>query len=203
MNSNESRKTEFARHYEHLQLDDKADWNTAREKYRSLVNLWHPDRFSQRPREQIHAQQQFIDVTKSYKALRSFYKTNARMPFQSARVTSQKQTEKTDHIHDARHLGDDVIPSTEGAGILGRDKPKNGLAAVKPHRLRTILLTTAVCAMMLGTILFFLILDRKANQAVVEKGREIVKEAPESEFLPSASEIRKSQTRGAFVKPTQ
>ena len=203
MNSNETRKTEFARHYEHLELDDKADWDTAREKYRSLVNLWHPDRFAQRPREQIHAQQQFIDVTKSYKALRSFYRTNERMPFQSARVTSQKHSKQTDHEHDASHLGDDVIPSTEGSSILGRDKPKNGLAAVKPHRLRNILLVTAVCAMMLGTILLFLILDRKANQAVMEKGREVIKDAPESEFLPSASEIRRSQTRGAFVKPTQ
>ncbi|MDB3935222.1 J domain-containing protein [Granulosicoccus sp.] len=201
MNSNESRKTEFARHYEHLELDDKADWDTVREKYRSLVNLWHPDRYAQRPGEQIHAQQQFIDVTKSYKALQNFYRTNERMPFQSSRVTSQKHSEK--HNHDASHTVDDIIPSTEGTGILGRDKQKNGLAAIKPHRLRNILFIAAVCAMMLGTILLFLILDRKAHQAVMEKGREIVKEAPESDFRPSASEIRKSQTRGAFVKPTQ
>ena len=203
MNSNESRKTEFARHYEHLELDDRADWNTAKEKYRTLVNRWHPDRFAQRPREQIRAQQQFIDVTKSYKALRNFYRTNNRMPFQSARVTGQKHSVNPAHEHGADHPGDDVLPSTRENGILGRDKTEDALAADKPRRLRNILLITAVCSMMFGTILFFLIIDRKANQAVMEKGREIVKDAPESEFLPSASEIRKSQTRGAFVKPPQ
>ncbi len=200
MESQESQTTHFARHYRQLELDDSADWNLARANYRRLVQLWHPDRFAQRPQERAHAQQEFIKLTKSHTELRNFYRKNKRLPFQVARgATTQDYTSSPDDADDRLLDG----AADMDASILKREPRKHGRPTLRSSAFKKATWIVSGAAIMLGTVTFFLILDRKANQAIAEKGREVVKEAPQSEFLPSAAEIRRSQTRGAFVKPTQ
>ena len=78
---------DFRQDYEALELDDRADWTTARASYRRQVNLWHPDRYAQRPRERVHAQQRFIQLTCAFDSLRNFHRANHRLPFEPIRTT--------------------------------------------------------------------------------------------------------------------
>lgn len=201
MISEDTRKNQFALHYKQLELDDRADWNVARANYRRLVHLWHPDKFASRPREREHAQQQFIDLTKSYNELRDFYRKNKRLPFQSVSAArdTDEPLEQDFHIDDERTVDSAAVD----ASVLSRDPSERGKTGKKAGNTGKIIWAIAGLLIMMGTVIGFLYMDRKANQAIAEIGREVVKEAPESEFMPSSEDIRRSQTRGAFVRPTQ
>ncbi len=202
MQNNDTQLNPYSHHYRMLELDDRADWETARNHYRRLVNQWHPDRFAQRPRERVHAQQQFIILTKSYNALRNFYRKNNRLPFQSASVA-------TAHEETAVGQNEAQAPDSQnsepqwGSNPLARERSQHFAQSKTAKSFRKLIWFVVGGTIILCTVLFFLILDRKQNKAIAEEGRKVIQEAPVSEFMPSAVEIRRSQTRGAFVKPTQ
>ena len=203
MKSVQSRYEQFARHYKTLELDDNASWNVVRGNYRRLVHQWHPDRFANRPREKVNAQQQFIDVTKSYNELRQFFRENSRLPFESASLSTAGKEGKKPSGKAQANAFDSASLEQSGTGIFGRDPDQRSDYDKAPFGWKKALWFAAGGSVMLFTIVGFLLLDRKANQNIAEQGREIIKETPPSEFMPSAEEIRRSQTRGAFVKPTQ
>lgn len=201
MNSNDVSKTHFALHYELLELDDRANWDAARANYRRLVHLWHPDKFTNRPRERAHAQQHFIDLTKSYNELRDFYRKNQRLPFQS--MSAAHDAEQATQPEEK--FGKEFNPESQtlDSSVLSRTPSQRNQSRGKSGRTGKVIWLMLGIFVLFATVAGFLVLDRKANQAIAEKGREVVKEAPESEFMPSAADIRRSQSRGAFVKPTQ
>lgn len=192
----------FAQHYKQLELHDRANWELARANYRRLVHLWHPDRFAQRPRERVHAQQQFINLTKSYNVLRNFYRKNKRLPFETAFSSPNRDTDNLMNNAFDEQGFDNTPPPPVDAGILSRD-PADRERKISKEGMRKLGWLMGGGAIVLGTIMLFLVIDQQANQATAQQGREVIKEAPHSEFLPSAAEIRRSQTRGAFIKPTR
>ncbi|MFK7862019.1 MAG: J domain-containing protein [Granulosicoccus sp.] len=201
MISEDSQKNQFAKHYELLEIDDRASWDIARSSYRRLVHIWHPDKFTSRPREKVFAQQQFINLTKSYNELRDFHRTNHRLPFQSDHVASKLDAPPLIADIPLHSAASDT--TVVNANVLSRDPSERNHSQ---RRLRTMYKTAWLMTgvfTLLTTVMFFIILDRKQNQATAAIGREVVRDAPESEFMPNASEIRRSQTRGAFVKPTK
>ena len=202
MELQEPKTIDFAPHYRLLALNDNADWTSVRVNYRRLVHKWHPDKFAQKPRERIHAQQHFIKLTKSYNELRNFYRKHQRLPFQPANtVNAQDRASSCNSAQTDKQVHDDTATMAMDSGLLKREPSKRGRTNSPSGNVKKVVwLMTGAC-IMVGTIMFFLILDRNANRAVAEKGREIVKEAPQSDFLPSAAEIRRSQSRGAFVDP--
>ena len=217
MNEQHSESRDFRPDYAILELKDRADWQTVRTNYRRLVHLWHPDRYAQRPRERAHAQQNFIVLTKSYTRLRSFYRRYGRMPFEPTGnrstnkimdIRTSNKTRQTAPEHNYSSIAPDVnTPDNEPAieqGVLSRDRSGRGRApAVEPRSKTRIIWALASCAIIFATLSVFFLLDRKANQAVIERGREAVRDAPASEFMPSTAEIRRSEAKGAFVQPTK
>jgi len=205
MNEENNIPHDFKSDYEQLELDDRANWAQARVNYRRLVHLWHPDKYAQRPRERKHAQQQFILLTKSYDNLKTFERNNGRLPFEPANSppkgdetkphASSTRTKKRPTVHQDF---DNLSP-----GALARDHTATDTAVIKPASTGKILWAIGGVTLLLATIVTFFLLDRSANQKVIEYGREAIREAPESEFMPSAAEIRKSESRGAFIKPTK
>ncbi len=202
MATDNSQTKHFAQHYKQLELHDRADWELARANYRRLVHLWHPDRFAQRPRERAHAQQQFINLTKSYNVLRNFYRKNKRLPFETAQSAANRETNASMNDSFDETSFNNTPPPRVDAGMLARD-PADRERKLSSNTLKKAGWLLGGGTIVFGTIMLFLVLDRKANQATALQGREVVKEAPQSDFLPSAAEIRRSQTRGAFVKPTK
>ncbi len=215
MNEQHSESRDFRPDYAILELENRADWQTVRTNYRRLVHLWHPDRYAQRPRERAHAQQNFIVLTKSYTRLRRFYRRYGRLPFEPTgnrstnKIMDTRTSNKTRHTAPERNVGNSAtdvnMPDNEPAieqGVLSRDR--SGRApAVEPRSKSRMIWTLASCAIILATLSIFFLLDRKANQAIIERGRETVREAPASEFMPSTAEIRRSEAKGAFVQPTK
>jgi DnaJ-class molecular chaperone len=206
MNGNNATPHNFKRDYEQLELDDRADWNQARAHYRRLVHLWHPDKYTQRPREKNHAQQQFISLTKSYDTLRAFHRQHGRLPFEpmatasdnSTSPRSASQKSKQSHRYNANTESDaDALAE----GILGRANRVTAASNVNEDKGSKAVWVLLGLTLLLGTIVTFAILDKNASERIMEEGREAIREAPPSEFMPSAAEIRKSEARGAFIQP--
>ena len=203
MESRHSRYEQFVLHYKTLELDNQASWNVARGSYRRLVHQWHPDRFANRPREKVNAQQKFISVTKSYNELRQFFRENGRLPFESASAAAGGRSEPVSSKNNQSRAFDATSIEQEGAAIFGRDPDQRTDYDKPPFGWKKAVWIFAGSSVMVLTVVGFLFLDRRASQSIAEQGREVLKETPPSEFMPSSEEIRRSQTRGAFVKPTQ
>ncbi len=215
MNEHNSDDRDFRPDYATLELNHRADWKAVRASYRQLVHLWHPDRYATRPRERVHAQQNFTSLTQSYTRLRNFHRRHGRMPFEP---TGNRSTNKSMEIHTPAQRRKTSRPDSSrdsnrpspgpyindaeiGAGVLGREKGSRAPALDERSRKRMIWALAGV-VMIMATVVIFFLLDMKANQAIIERGREVVREAPPSEFMPSAAEIRRSEAKGAFVQPT-
>lgn len=209
MNEEKSGTRDFRPDYAMLELDDRANWSAVRDSYRHLVHVWHPDRFAQRPRELTHAQQQFISLTKSYTRLRNFYRRYGHMPFEPSGNRASTDDRET-HTRETASLSEADTDSHDNSGVEGPVEPGvlgrsvKGRALVAKPRSRTRLIWTLASGVVLvATVSIFFILDQKANQAIIERAREAVREAPPSEFMPSAAEIRRGEAKGAFIQPTQ
>lgn len=202
MNAEETPSQIFKHDYKLLDLDDRADWKNARASYRRLVHQWHPDKYSHRPREKVHAQQQFIELTKSYNSLRSFHRIHQRLPFEPASKNASFQTE-TPASGDEKATKSAEQLNTFEKGILGRESEARTKTPVHSITNSKLFWIFTAFSMMIATVAVFLVLDLNANKANIEKGKEVLRQAPASDFMPSAAEIRKSQTRGAFIQPTK
>lgn len=202
MNSQTSSQPSFKSDYAVLQLHKSADWAAARASYRQLVHLWHPDKFIQRPAERAHAQLQFINLTKSYNSLRNFQRINGHLPFQtiaSHQTRDAGKSEKPDASKPGETSHDRRGTAEDRSGRAPAAKAVKNVTAHRKNRGATWMATGAL--MMIATIVFLLVQDNKATKARLELGREVVRQAPPSEFLTDNVKIRKSQTREAFLKP--
>ena len=198
---------DFRQDYEVLALDDGADWATARATYRRQVNVWHPDRYVERPRERVHAQQRFIQLTRSFDSLRHFYRANRRLPFEPIRAAGAPGAAGASGSSEAvgeAAAGADGTPGSAGrpseealleAGILHARRQ-----AAPRRRTRSLLWPAVVAAVMAVTAGVFVVLDRNARQATLDEGREVLRRTAPSEFMPSASEVQKRSSRGTFVE---
>lgn len=209
MNEEKIMQHDFKSDYEQLELDDRASWEQAKTNYRRLVHLWHPDRYAQRPRERTHAQQQFILLTKSYDNLKSFERENNRLPFEPAKprrqtenVTSQKQKRRSQKTPKNDTPAPSAVEDLQ-PGALSRDDAATDQAVIKSTPWGKILWSMCGASLLLITVVTFYLIDRSTNQKVIKTGRETIRTAPPSEFMPSAAEIRKSESRGAFIQPTK
>lgn len=61
------------RSFEILELDQGATEADARQAYKDIVNVWHPDRFSANPRLKQKAEQKLKEVNVAYEAVKSFF----------------------------------------------------------------------------------------------------------------------------------
>ena len=197
---------DFRQDYETLALDERADWQTALVTYRRQVNLWHPDRFVDRPRERAAAQRRFIQLTRAFDSLRAFHRRNRRLPFEpirraapesragasarNARSTSARPDES------ARSGDDEHVASEPEGGLLDAGR------TLRPRGRRSLrYLWPASAALLLGaTVALFVVMDRNARQATLEEGRDVLRRTAPSEYMPSAAEVQRRSSRGAFVE---
>ena len=55
-----------------LDLDRKASLDEARQAYKDIVSVWHPDRFSNNPRLQEKAEKKLKEINMAYEQVESF-----------------------------------------------------------------------------------------------------------------------------------
>ncbi len=87
----------YAKNYHILGIQPGASWKELRRAYKSLVNMWHPDRFQQNSGQKKLAEEKTKEITQSYKELAEYYKTFGVLPI--AQETTQTIT---DDAHSAR-----------------------------------------------------------------------------------------------------
>lgn len=200
MNEQTNSPTDFEVDYGVLKLKENADWVTTRGNYRRLVHKWHPDRYTQRPLELENAQKQFIALTKSYNRLKEFNALHNRLPFEQTKPADLKPDINISVDPVAGPKKSNVDPNNLDLGTLSRDENKVDERLVKKSPLTKILWFTVGILVVVSTIILFFILDQKANQKNIARGLQVLKEAPESEFTPTPSEIRRSESKGAFIR---
>jgi DnaJ-domain-containing protein 1 len=60
--------------FEILELNPGASQEELNQAYRDLVNVWHPDRFSNNQRLQKKAEEKLKEINAAYEYIRSFYR---------------------------------------------------------------------------------------------------------------------------------
>ena len=60
-----------------LDVRDGASEKEVRQAYRDMVSVWHPDRFSGKPRLKGKAEEKLKEANAAYETLRSFFDTDA------------------------------------------------------------------------------------------------------------------------------
>lgn len=63
---------DIRRSFEILELSPGADMDEARQAYKDLVNIWHPDRFSQNPRLKNKAEKKLKEINAAYEAVEAY-----------------------------------------------------------------------------------------------------------------------------------
>ena len=58
--------------YQILELDRKASLDEARQAYKDIVSVWHPDRFSHNPRLKEKAEKKLKEINTAYEQIASF-----------------------------------------------------------------------------------------------------------------------------------
>lgn len=183
---------EYKLEYELLELDPIDGWDKAKQNYRRLVNSCHPDRFARRPRERIHAQQQFIELTKAFNNLRSFYRENQRMPFERIRQSVADNPVPAEHLRITPN--DQVVLES---GILNKRKPSPKTS--NPSRLKPLLWAIPALAALVVGFGIFLVIDRNAKLSTIEEAERVLRETTPSEFLTKSDEISQANRRAAVI----
>lgn len=199
---------QFRDDYVLLGLEETADWASAQVQYRRQVNRWHPDRFIQKPRERLHAEQRFIQLTKAFERIRSFYRINSRLPFEfvdkdfSAGAEAPAAAEGDAQARSRHRVRDIERPQfrrkfffdSAGDNLTSSVDTPNALS------LRHILLWLLAGGMMAATAMFFVVLDRNSQRSSLEEARRHLIERAPSDHQPSAAELNNRSRRGAFVE---
>jgi len=63
---------DIKRCFEILELDHGASPDKAKQAYRDMVNIWHPDRFSNNPRLKQKAEEKLKEINVAYDTLKSY-----------------------------------------------------------------------------------------------------------------------------------
>ena len=58
--------------FEVLELDSNANMDKAKQAYKDMVNIWHPDRFSNNPRLKQKAEDKLKEINEAYETVQSF-----------------------------------------------------------------------------------------------------------------------------------
>lgn len=106
------------RSFEILELDRGASVEEAKQAYKDIANVWHPDRFSHNPRLREKAEKKLKEVNLAYETVRSFLSQKGDASKASGRTTNPKTQAKG--AHTAKSTADAATQDrTERAFELG------------------------------------------------------------------------------------
>jgi hypothetical protein len=83
---------DIQRSFEILELHRSASIDEAKQAYKDIVNVWHPDRFSKNPRLKQKAERKLKEVNVAYETVRSFLSGKQELEPQQ-KATQQAQGE--------------------------------------------------------------------------------------------------------------
>lgn len=81
---------DIQRCFEILELDHGASPDEVKQAYKDIVNVWHPDRFSNNPRLKQKAEEKLKEVNIAYEMVKSFLSSNQEMDPRQKEATQAK-----------------------------------------------------------------------------------------------------------------
>jgi curved DNA-binding protein CbpA len=106
------------RSFEILELEPDATLDDARQAYKDIANVWHPDRFSANPRLKHKAEQKLKQVNIAYETAKAFFqqgelskselKGKTHNASRESRRGNYRQTEQTDNIRSRTEIAAEV-----------------------------------------------------------------------------------------------
>jgi curved DNA-binding protein CbpA len=78
------------RFFEILELEPGATLDEAKQAYKDIVNVWHPDRFSDNPRLRRKAEEKLKEANRAYEMVKSFLSSRD-MPGQEPASKAQRE----------------------------------------------------------------------------------------------------------------
>ena len=77
-----------------LELESNASMDEAKQAYKDMVNIWHPDRFSNNPRLKQKAEDKLKEINEAYETVQSFL--TSKKPPQPKKATYAKTSSGSD-----------------------------------------------------------------------------------------------------------
>ncbi len=185
---------DFQHDYAELELEERANWAMAQINYRRLVNHWHPDRYVQRPRERVHAQQQFIELTISFNNLRTFYRQNKRLPFERITVKKAASSSTPSQQQQVNPAEADILDSS----IINNRKTATRRAVVSKSA-KSAYWMLPIAFLLMCTLGLFVVMDRNAKKKSIEEAKAVLREVVPSAYMPNNEDINKQNARGAMI----
>ena len=108
--------------YEILELDPEASLGDAKQAYKDLVNIWHPDRVSNNPRLKQKAEEKLKEVNVAYKKVEAFISTKQRLEPEQKEAAQAETQAKPQTSHDARVKAEEDYYERAYAESETRDK---------------------------------------------------------------------------------
>jgi DnaJ-class molecular chaperone len=87
-----------------LDVREEASEKEVRQAYRDMVSVWHPDRFSGKPRLKIKAEEKLKETNAAYETLRAFFSSRAagsgstEMPKGKTAQSARREDEKRGEV---------------------------------------------------------------------------------------------------------
>lgn len=101
---------DIQRSFEILELHRTASLDEAKQAYKDIVNVWHPDRFSNNPRLKQKAEGKLKEVNVAYEMVRSFLSRKQEVePRQKATAQTQAESQARDNTEVAVEAGTRII----------------------------------------------------------------------------------------------
>lgn len=103
---------EIKRCFEILELDPGASPDEARQAYKDIVNVWHPDRFSGNLRLKEKAEEKIKEINAAYDTVKSFLSSKqTREPGKQGTPGAGSNSEARDHTEAMVEAGTSIILS--------------------------------------------------------------------------------------------
>jgi len=77
-----------------LELDSNASIDEAKQAYKDMVNIWHPDRFSNNPRLKQKAEDKLKEINEAYEMMKSFL--SSKKPLEPEKAPHEKADSDVD-----------------------------------------------------------------------------------------------------------
>lgn len=101
---------DIQRSFEILELHRSASLDEAKQAYKDIVNVWHPDRFSNNPRLKQKAEGKLKEINVAYETVRSFLSRKQEVePQQKATPQAQAEPQARDNTEVAVEAGTRII----------------------------------------------------------------------------------------------
>lgn len=85
---------DIRRYFDILEIDRDANLDKAKQAYKDLVNIWHPDRFSNNPRLKQKAEERLKEINQAYETVKGFL--SSRKPLKPEKAPQAKTEAKAE-----------------------------------------------------------------------------------------------------------